>query len=149
MQRHHTTIRAGLIALGVIQAAIGLWALVDTHGWFSTFPGAGHHWLPAYGAYNAHLAVDVGATFTAIGVLMLLAAVWMELRLVQAALVTYLVYAVPHLIYHLGADDALPTGDQIASDASLVLSVIAPLVLLWLAARPAASGAPARDQAAP
>lgn len=150
MQAHRGAVRVGLVALGGAQLAIGSWALLDTHGWFDSFPGAGHHWLAAYGAYNAHLAVDVGATFSALGALLLLAAVWMEKRVVQAALIAYLVYAVPHLVYHLGADDTLPTGDRITSDASLVLSVVAPLVLLWTvgradtaapAARPAGDGA--------
>jgi hypothetical protein len=141
VQAHRGTIRAGLIALGGVQLGIGLWALVDTHGWFTTFPGAGHHWLPAYGGYNAHLAVDVGATFVALGALLLLAALWLERRLVQAALIVYLLYAVPHLVYHLGADDALPSGDRIASDLTLALSVIAPaLLLLLVGRRPPAEG---------
>ena len=38
----------------------------------------------------------MGALFLATGVLMLMAAVWLERRLVLAALVTWLLFAVPH-----------------------------------------------------
>src|SRR5262245_36379330 len=87
-------LRVGLVILGLPQAAIGIWALVSPHGWFDTFPGGGHNWLPAYGPYNSHLATDVGAAFLAIGVVMLLAALWLGRRLVQAALIGYLAYEV-------------------------------------------------------
>jgi AhpD family alkylhydroperoxidase len=135
--------RVGLLLLGLPQALIGLWALVATRDWFETFPGAGHSWLPAYGAYNEHLATDVGATFVAIGLLLVLAAVYLERRLVQVALITYLVFEIPHFVYHLGADDRLSNGDQIASATTLALTVLLALALLastrWPpAARPAA-----------
>ena len=34
-----------------------------------TFPGGGRHWLPMLGAYNEHLARDVGALYLALAVL--------------------------------------------------------------------------------
>jgi AhpD family alkylhydroperoxidase len=132
-------IRVGLLLLGLPQALIGMWALVTTREWFETFPGAGHNWLPAYGAYNEHLATDVGATFVAIGLLLVLAAVYVERRLVQVALVTYLAFEIPHFVYHLGADDRLATGDRIASATTLALTVILALALLAFTRRPPAA----------
>jgi AhpD family alkylhydroperoxidase len=138
-------IRVGLLALGLPQALIGLWALMATRDWFETFPGAGHSWLPAYGAYNEHLAADVGATFVAIGLALVLAAVYLERRLVQVALLAYLVFEIPHFVYHLGADDRLSNGDQIASATTLALTVLLALALLALTRRrPAPS--PAADR---
>ena len=136
-------IRVGLLLLGLPQALIGLWALVAPRDWYESFPGAGHSWLPAYGAYDEHLATDVGATFVAIGLVLVLASVYLERRLVQVALVAYLVFEIPHLVYHLGADDQLSGGDQIASATTLTLTVLLALALLALtrlrsAARPAA-----------
>ena len=133
-------IRVGLLLLGLPQALIGLWALVATRDWFETFPGAGHSWLPAYGAYNEHLATDVGATFLAIGVVLVLAAVYLERRLVQVALITYLVFEIPHFVYHLGADDRLSNGDQIASATTLALTVLLAFALLASTRRPSAAG---------
>jgi hypothetical protein len=132
-------IRVGLAVLALPQALIGLWALLAPRDWFDTFPGAGHHWLPAYGAYNEHLATDVGGTFIALGLLLLGAALYLERRLVQVALVAYLAYEVPHFVYHLGADDALSSGDQIASAVTLALTVVLAIALLVLTRRPAFS----------
>jgi len=136
-------LRVGLVILGLPQLAIGVWALASPRGWFDSFPGGGHHWLGAYGPYNAHLATDVGATFAAIGVVMLLAALWLDRRLVQAALIGYLAYEVPHFVYHLGADHRLAGADHAASDISLGLTVILALVLLTLTR----AAAPARPSA--
>ena len=130
------TLRAGLLILGVPQLLIGAWALVSPHGWFDSFPGAGHHWLPAYGPYNAHLATDVGATFVAIGLILILAALWLERRVVQVAVIGYLAYAIPHTIYHLANDHDIGDGDQVVNGATLVLSVLLALTLLWLTLRP-------------
>jgi AhpD family alkylhydroperoxidase len=147
MQAHRGVIRAGLVVLGLSQLLIGLWALVDTAGWFGSFPGPfASDWLPAYGGYNEHLAVDAGAFFAATGVMLLLAAAWMERRLVQAALIAYLVFQVPHTVYHLGADDVLPTGDRIASDVALGSTLVVAALLLWLAGR--SEQRPARSSAA-
>jgi hypothetical protein len=82
-----TAARWGLVVLGGPQLAIGVWAVASPRGWFDTFPGGGQHWLPAYGAFDSHLATDVGAGFIAIGLVLLLAALWLERRLVQAALI--------------------------------------------------------------
>jgi hypothetical protein len=129
-------LRFGLVILALPQLAIGIWALISPRGWFDTFPGGGHHWLPAYGAYDPHLATDVGAAFLALGVVLVLAAVWLDRRLVQAALIGYLVYQVPHFVYHLANDHRLAAGDHIASDISLGLSAVLALVLLTLTRGP-------------
>lgn len=135
-------LRLGLLILGVPQLAIGAWALISPSGWFDTFPGAGHHWLDAYGPYNSHLATDVGATFIAIGLILILAAIWLERRVVQLALIGYLAYAVPHAVYHLANDHDIGGSDQVVNGATLVLSLLLALTLLWLTRRPTA-GAPA------
>ncbi len=137
-------IRVGLVLLALPQALIGLWALLAPSDWFDTFPGADHSWLPAYGAYNEHLATDVGALFLALGLLLLGAAVYLERRLVQVALVAYLAFEVPHFVYHLGADDALPSGDRTASAAALALTIVLAVVLLALTRRAATAPTPSR-----
>ena len=96
-------VRAGLVLLALPQLAIGVWAIASPSGWFDTFPGAGRNWLPLYGPFDEHLVTDVGSTFLALGVLLVLAAVWMDRRVVLAATIAYLVYQVPHTIFHFGA----------------------------------------------
>ena len=117
-------LRAYLLLLAVPQIGIGLWALIDPSGWYSTFPGGGKEWLPLFGSYDEHLARDVGSSFLAIGVLLLLAAVWLDRRLVVASGIVYLVYQLPHFIYHLTADDVMTTGDQVLNGILLGLGVL-------------------------
>ena len=66
---------------------------------------------------------------------------YLERRLVQVALVAYLAFEIPHFIYHLGADDALASGDRIASAVTLALTVVLAVALLALTRqRPAGNG---------
>jgi AhpD family alkylhydroperoxidase len=141
-------LRAYLLLLAVPQVLIGVWALVDPSGWYTTFPGGGREWLPLFGSYDEHLARDVGSSFLALGVLLLLAALWLDRRVVLAAGAAYLTYQVPHFIYHLTADDVLSTGDQILNGVLLALGVFTALALFELS-RPARSAPakPASDDA--
>jgi len=128
-------LRIGLVLLGLPQLVLGVWALISPTGFYDTFPGGGQHWLPAYGPYDSHLVTDVGATFLAIGVLMLLAAYVLERRMIQVALVAYLAYAIPHFIFHLGNDGVLSSGAQVANGFGLGLGVAAAIGLLALVTR--------------
>ena len=116
-------LRSFLILLAVPQITIGIWALVDPAGWFSAFPGFGREWLPGYGPFDEHLTRDVGSAFLGIGVLLALAAAWLDRRVVLAAGVVYLVYQVPHFVFHLIDDGGLSTGDYIVNGILLGLGV--------------------------
>jgi len=48
-------IRAGLVLVAAAQAEVGIWGLVSPRGFFTGFPGGGHHWVAAIGTYNEHL----------------------------------------------------------------------------------------------
>ena len=115
-------VRIALLYLAVIELATGVWALVDPSGWFRNFPGLGRHWTAVDGPFNHHLAVDAGAGFAAVGVLLVIAAVRMDRRAVQLALVALLVHEVPHLVYHL-AHGTLSGSDLVISDGGLALGV--------------------------
>jgi hypothetical protein len=128
--------RLVLVILAVPQLAIGVWALAAPRGWFESFPGVGRNWLPLFGPYNEHLAIDVGAAFLAIGVLLMLAAIWMEPRLVQAAAIAYLVYQTPHTVYHLASDDPMSTGDEVLNGVLLSVATLAAGWLLFAGRRP-------------
>lgn len=129
-------LRGGLLVLAVSALAVGLWALLDPRSFYDDFPLPGRAWVSTLGPYNEHLVRDVGALNLALGVLLVVAAVLLERRLVQASLVAYLAYAVPHFIFHLSKGDAFPIGDNIANLITLGLAVLLPLVLLALVGRP-------------
>jgi hypothetical protein len=125
-------VRAGLLVLAIPQLFAGGWALVDPRGWFDEFPGAGRHWLPPLGPYDEHLAIDAGAGLFATSVLLILAAIVLERRVVQVALAGWLAFAVPHTIYHYVTLDRYGTTDAVINGITLGLTVLIPLVLLWL-----------------
>lgn len=129
------TFRVGLLILAASNVVTGLWALVAPRSFYDDFPGAGRGWVSALGPYDEHLVRDVGSSFTALVVLVVLAAVFLELRLVQVALVAWLVYSVPHIAYHLTTTEAYSTSDNVASLAGLALQVVLPAALLALSFR--------------
>jgi hypothetical protein len=123
-------LRGGLAVLAVTPAFVGVWATVAPRGFYGNFPGGGHHWVSAVGAYDEHLVRDVGALYLGSLVLLAFAFAWLDRRLVQAALVSYAVAAVPHLAYHATALDNFSTGDAVAEIGGLALNVVLPLALL-------------------
>jgi len=128
-------LRGGIAVLAVTPAFVGLWATVSPRGFYDDFPGVGGAWVAMVGAYDEHLVRDVGALYLGTLVLLALTWLWLERRLVQAALVSYAVAAPPHLVYHVTALDGFSLGDAVAEIAGLTLNVVLPLVLLAVTAR--------------
>jgi AhpD family alkylhydroperoxidase len=141
-------IRVLLIAVGVPQLATGVWALLAPHSFYGDFP-TGQGWVAKAGAYDEHLVRDVGALFIAISVIALVAAVMLTRRTVILASVGFLLYSVPHLIYHALNLGPFSTQDAVSNIVSLGAAVIVPVIVLWLlrggrpaAPRAAAAGGP-------
>jgi hypothetical protein len=129
-QQQRRWLRGGIAVLAVTPALVGIWASVSPRGFYDQFPGGGHHWVSAVGAYDEHLVRDVGALYLGALVLLVLTSIWLDRRLVQAALISYAVAALPHLIYHCTALDGFSTGDAVAEIGGLALNVFLPLGLL-------------------
>jgi hypothetical protein len=129
--RRLTTVRVGLVALGIGQGIAAVWALLAPHSFFGDFPARGQHWVASFAPYNEHLVRDYGASFLAISVLALIAAWLAERRLMVIALVVWLIAAVPHLIFH--AAHAHTSGAPAV--ATVAVNVAFPLVLLALIAK--------------
>jgi MFS family permease len=130
--KRRRVLRAGIAVMAVTPALVGIWATVAPRGFYRDFPGAGQSWVALVGPYDEHLVRDVGALYLGALVLLVLAWVWLDRRLVQAALISYAVAALPHLVYHLTALDGFRAGDAVAEIAGLALNVVLPLVLLAL-----------------
>jgi hypothetical protein len=129
------TLRAGIAVLALTPALVGIWASVAPRGFYGDFPGGGHAWVSAVGPYDEHLVRDVGALYLGSLVLLGFAFAWLDRRLVQAALVSYAVAALPHLVFHATALDGFGTGDAVAEMAGLALNVVLPLCLIALTTR--------------
>ncbi|MGH9164136.1 MAG: hypothetical protein ACRDZW_01310 [Acidimicrobiales bacterium] len=124
-------VRAGLAYLAVSGVVMGLWATVGPSSFYRDFPGGGRHWVAGDGPFNAHLTGDAGAGFLALGVVLLLAAVWMDARLIQAASVATVVHDLPHLLYHLRhPNDALSSVDRVLITGGIGFGLVLALLLL-------------------
>jgi AhpD family alkylhydroperoxidase len=133
--------RAVMGALGAVQLVNGVWAVLAPRSFYDDFPAGRGGWVSALPEYNEHLMRDVGGLFLATGFVLLAAAVWLGRRLTLVALVSYLLFAVPHAVYHAFNLEPYSTGDAIANAVALALTVLLPAALLVLMSRPPAASA--------
>lgn len=126
-------VRIGLIYLAATSLAVGVWATIAPRSFYDGFPGGGRRWIAGDGPYNAHLLSDAGVGFLAVGAVVALAAVWLDQRVTQAALVAVVVHAVPHLLFHLRHPNQLiGLLDATLSNGGLAFAAILGLALLAL-----------------
>lgn len=142
------------VRLGVVvllagpQLVVGLWAVLAPKSWFESFPGFGARVVAAEPPYNQHLASDVGAGFVATGVMLLVAAVWANRAAIQLALLGFVAFTLPHVVYHASHPaDSLSGVENAANTLTLANGLVAALVFAWglrATRRSPESGAPAR-----
>lgn len=139
-----TWVRIALVALGLPNAAAGLWAVLAPEGWYERFPGWDPRLVAAEPPYNAHLATDAGAGLLASGAVLLAAAWLADRRSVRFGLVAFLVFAVPHTGWHAVNEAPGLTSSQDAQNvATLLFGIVVGVVLLIASGRapqPTATG---------
>lgn len=123
-------IRVCLAFLALTTLVTGAWALFAPLSFFTTFPAPGHPWVALLPPYNEHLVRDVGEFNLGFALLFIWATISLERRLVQAILSAWLVYAVPHFIYHLKHLAHFVLIDQIGQMIALGFIILLPLILL-------------------
>jgi hypothetical protein len=131
-------LRIGLLIVAVTPLASGLWALLFPRAFYEDFPLPGSGWVSTLGPYNEHLVRDYGALNLAMAVLVLAAGVFLERRLAQVALLTWLVFEVPHFVFHAGQTHHFSAGSNLTQLGGLALLIVLPLILLFLLPRAAA-----------
>ena len=132
---HPIVFRAVMGGLGIVQLVDGFWALFFPRSFYEDFPPGRGGWVSALPAYNEHLLRDVGGLFLATGFILVVAAIFLERRLTWVALVSYLLFALPHAAYHVFNLEPYDTFDAVGNVISLGLTVVLPLALLGLLAR--------------
>jgi hypothetical protein len=144
MPRSTLWLRVGLLAYLGVTALIGVWATGWPRGFYDNFPWPGHPWVAALPAYNEHLVRDFGGMNLAMAVVFGVAAATLDRRLAATALLAYLVFAAPHLAFHLQHLEPFGTFDAVAQAVTLVAAAVLPLPLLALARRAPAGHRSAR-----
>ena len=121
--------RYGLLVIAFAQLGATMQALLAPRSFYDDFP-LGRGWVQAYPAYNDHLIYDYGAYTLGALVALVIAAIWLDRRVVQLATVSWLVSATIHLVNHVVTVDRYGTGDAVANLTGLFLFVAIPGVLL-------------------
>jgi hypothetical protein len=130
MVRGRTLIRVVLAYVAIVSAFVSVSILVAPRAFYDDFPLGSSEWVSVLPPYNEHLLRDYGSALLGLAVLAGAAAVLMERRLVQVALLALFAGGAPHLAYHLTTTEAYSTGDNILSLSALALQALLPLVLL-------------------
>jgi hypothetical protein len=137
----------------VVTAAIGLfvggWAAFAPRSFYDGFPGLGRIWVAVDGPFNEHLVRDVGALYLALAAASLVAAATRSVPASQAVGAAWVVFSVPHLVYHAGHLAGFGLLDQVGQLVSLSSTIVLGLPLLLPAPRrPRDRGAAGADVAA-
>ncbi len=132
---HDRLMRLGLVVLGVPALIIGVWAAFAPRSFYDDFPGLGRMWVAPDGPYNEHLVRDVGELNLALVVITAIAAFTLVPMLVRAVLAGWVVYSVPHLVYHLRNMSPFSTDDQVSIAASLAFVPILAVALFVIIVR--------------
>jgi hypothetical protein len=125
-----TLVRGGLLLLAVIETVLGLWTVLLPKSFYDVVPGVDA--LP----FNEHLMRDFGAASLGLALVIWVAFFRSELWLARLAFGAYLLFAVPHLVYHQTHLEGLSTGDTLFTMISLWLAVLIPASLLALTREP-------------
>lgn len=128
-------LRGGLVVLGLFAVMPGLWAWLAPQSFYDDFPGLGFAWISLEPPFNEHLVRDVGTFYLAFGV-MFFAAAWKMVRtLTLVVLGGWLVFALPHFLFHLFAGGIFDDVERLTQILSLAAVVVLPGVLAFAAAR--------------
>ncbi|RHW25606.1 hypothetical protein D0Z08_19075 [Nocardioides immobilis] len=137
-----TPTRAFGLALALPQTVIGVWAVLSPRGWYDSFPGFGPALAAAEPPFNEHLITDAGAGFLATGGLLVGVCLFGGPAEMRIAAIGYLLFCVPHLVYHaLNPSPLLPAfndvlnvvliGAQVAGGATLIVLTTHRKAVAW------------------
>jgi hypothetical protein len=123
-------LRVGIWFLVFVELAVGTVATLTPRVFYDDIP-----WVSLAPPYSEHLMRDYGAMNLALAVVTLVAAITMEQLMVRVALAAYLVFAIPHLLFHVTHHRHYTATAAIAETAALVVAMLLPVALLSLTGR--------------
>ena len=123
------TLRIGLSLLALIELVLGVWTLCFPESFYRDVPT-----VDLTPPYSEHLFRDFGGATLGLAIVLAAAAVWPETRLVIAALLAYLAFSVPHLVFHVGHLHGATASEAALLTSGLAVLVVLPLALIGVAA---------------
>lgn len=122
--------RIGLLILAIESAITGIWASGFPRSFYRDFPIPDRHWISLLPYYNEHVIRDFGGLNLSMALIFTVAAVTLNRLLVSTSLAGYLLFAVPHLVFHLDHLRGFPAADAITQAIGLGIAVALPVLLL-------------------
>ena len=122
-------LRIGLSLLALIELVLGVWTLFLPESFYDGVPTV--NLTPPY---SEHLFRDFGGATLGLAIVLAAAAIWPETRLVVTALLAYLAFSVPHLVFHAGHLHGATAGEAALLTSGLAALVVLPIALLGVAA---------------
>ncbi len=120
-------LRAGLWFLAMVNAAVGVVATFLPYAFYQDVP-----WVALDPPYSEHLMRDFGAMNLALALVVVVAGVTMNRLLVRTALCAVLLFAVPHLIFHVTHREHFSTSAAAAELVAFTIAAALPAALLIL-----------------
>jgi hypothetical protein len=127
MKLTNTLLRVGISFLALVELSVGVVATLTPRVFYDEVPG-----VSLVSPYSEHLMRDLGAMNLALAVVTFVAAVTMEQLVIRTALTAYLVFAIPHLLFHVTHHQHYPTTTATIETTALVILVLLPAALLAL-----------------
>jgi hypothetical protein len=120
-------LRAGVWFLTFVVVVVGLVATLAPRAFYDYVP-----WVNLVPPFSEHLMRDYGAMNLSLSLVFVVAAITMDLRMVRIALGAYLLFAIPHLIFHLTHLEHFTMAAAVGQTIALTLAVLLPVALLIL-----------------
>jgi hypothetical protein len=116
---------AGMWFLTLVELAVGLVATLAPHAFYDYVP-----WVDLAPPFAEHLIRDYGAMNLALGLVTAVSAITMNRVMVRTSLAAYLLFAVPHLLFHVTHHDHYTASQAVGETTALTIAVLIPLALL-------------------
>jgi len=126
-----TLLRCGLVLMAGVEWVLGLWTAYGPQSFYDNVPT-----VDLTPPFSEHLFRDFGGATVGLAIVLTAAAIWLERRLVVVALLAYLSFSAPHLVFHLGHLHGASGPAASVMVIVLAISVVLPLGLLVGVARP-------------
>jgi hypothetical protein len=120
-------LRAGVWFLTFVVVVVGLVATLAPRAFYDYVP-----WVDLVPPFSEHLMRDYGAMNLSLALVFVVAAITMERRMVRIALGAYLLFAIPHLIFHVTHLENFTTAAAVWQTLLLTVAALLPLGLLIL-----------------
>jgi hypothetical protein len=120
-------LRVGIWFVALVELAVGVVATLAPRAFYDHVP-----WVTLAPPYSEHLMRDYGAMNLALSLVTVVAAITMDRLMVRTALAGYVVFAIPHLIFHVTHHQHYTTSAAIGETIALAIAVLLPLGLLTL-----------------